>query len=134
MPSNWRPIALGNTIYKLYASCLGTRLSKWLENNGVLSPCQKGFLPHDGVFENNYVVDQRMRKAKLNRKDICLASLDVSNAFGTLPHWAIFNALTSIGVGEEFVEILLLAYRLRSKCSICSYQLNFYVRFSFFYR
>ena len=110
MPSNWRPIALGNTIYKLHASCLDKRLSKWLENNWVLSPCQKGFLLHDGVFENNYAVDHRIRNSKLKRKDICLASLDVSNAFGTLPHWAIFNALFSIGVGGEFIKIIKDCY------------------------
>ena len=105
-PSNWRPIALGNTIYKLYASCLGKRLSEWIEHNGVLSPNQKGFLLHDGLFENNFLVDLDIRKSKLKRKDFCFASLDITNAFGTLPHWSIFNALRATGLGGEFSDIV----------------------------
>lgn len=73
-PGNWRPIALGNTIYKLYASCLNKRLYTWLDNCKILSPCQKGFLPHDGVFENNYVLDNIMRKFKVKKK-ICSSPL-----------------------------------------------------------
>ena len=75
-----------------------------------MSPNQKGFLPHDGVFENNFVVDYRFGKSKLRRKDICLASLDISNAFGILPHWAIFNALQSTGVGGDFLDIFRDCY------------------------
>lgn len=105
-PGNWRPIALGNTIYKLYASCLYKRLYTWLDNNKILSPCQKGFLPHDGVFENNYVLDNIMRKFKIKKKDLFFASLDISNAFGSLPHWAIFEALRHAGAGEDFIHII----------------------------
>ncbi|XP_037526514.1 uncharacterized protein LOC119403676 [Rhipicephalus sanguineus] len=53
VPSNWRPIALGSTASKLYAKCLAARLQDWILLHGVLSPCQKGFLPYDGVFGIN---------------------------------------------------------------------------------
>lgn len=105
-PGNWRPIALGNTIYKLYVSCLNVRLYKWISDNDVLSFNQKGFLPHDGVFENNYVLDQVLRKFKNKHKDIFMASLDITNAFGSLPHWVIFEALRLAGAGEGFINIV----------------------------
>lgn len=110
-PGNWRPIALGNTIYKLYASCLTKRMYTWLENNNILSATQKGFLPHDGVFENFYVLDSIMRRFKIKKKDLFFASLDISNAFGSLPHWAIFEALKKSGAGEEFISIIEDVYR-----------------------
>jgi hypothetical protein len=51
--SNWRPIAIMRTIYKLFAGVLARRLTTWLDDNAVLAPAQKGFLPYDGVFEHN---------------------------------------------------------------------------------
>lgn len=109
-PGNWRPIALGNTIYKLYASCLNKRLIHWLEINNIFSPYQKGFLPHDGVFENNYVLDNIMRNFKTYKQDLFFASLDISNAFGSLPHWVIFEALRHASAGEEFIDIIKNIY------------------------
>lgn len=53
------------------------------------------------MFENNYVLDAVMRKFKTKKKDLFFASLDISNAFGSLPHWVIFEALKYAGAGEE---------------------------------
>ncbi|KAL1415308.1 hypothetical protein MTO96_029579 [Rhipicephalus appendiculatus] len=49
--SNWRPIALGSTVSKLYAKCLAARLQDWILLFSILSHCQNGFLPYDGVIE-----------------------------------------------------------------------------------
>lgn len=35
-----------------------------------------------------------------------MASLDLSNAFGSLPHWVIFEALRLAGGGEDFINII----------------------------
>lgn len=110
-PGNWRPIALGNTIYKLFASCLSQRLYKWIEENNILSFNQKGFLPHDGVFENNCILGNIFTKFKKKKQDLFLASLDISNAFGSLPHWGIFEALGLIGAGEDFIKIVKNIYK-----------------------
>lgn len=59
-PSDWRPIAFSCTLYRLYASCITKRLTAWIEEFGILHPAQKGLLPFDGVFENNFVLEQRV--------------------------------------------------------------------------
>ncbi|XP_035232575.1 uncharacterized protein LOC118204353 [Stegodyphus dumicola] len=74
------------------------------------SPSQKGFLPFDGVFENNFVVQQRIQLARTSQSDTCLASLDLSNAFGSVPHDAIFAALRASGVGNHFTELIQELY------------------------
>lgn len=99
-PENWRPIALGNTIYKLFDSCLSKHVYKWVEDNKILSFNQKGFLPHDGVFENNYVLGSNMQTYKIKKKDLFFTSLDISSAFVSLPHWAIIAVLESVNIGE----------------------------------
>ncbi|GIY63744.1 retrovirus-related Pol polyprotein from type-1 retrotransposable element R2, partial [Caerostris darwini] len=102
--SNWRPIALSCTAYKTFAKCLSKRLANFCERFDVLSPCQKGFMPFDGVIEHNFLLQTAIEKARASKRDICTAWLDVSNAFGTLPHCAIFNALRCNGVGESLVQ------------------------------
>ncbi|KAH9078162.1 hypothetical protein Ae201684P_019259 [Aphanomyces euteiches] len=53
--SNWRPLALQSTLYKLYASILKTRFSQWLEANNRLSNSQKGFRTFNGCHEHNFL-------------------------------------------------------------------------------
>ncbi|GIY55745.1 retrovirus-related Pol polyprotein from type-2 retrotransposable element R2DM [Caerostris darwini] len=63
-------------------------------------------MPFDGVIEHNFLLQTAIEKARASKRDICTAWLDVSNAFGTLPHCAIFNALRCNGVGESFVQLV----------------------------
>ncbi|GIX97741.1 retrovirus-related Pol polyprotein from type-1 retrotransposable element R2 [Caerostris darwini] len=109
-PSNWRPIALSCTAYKLFMKCLTARLQNWCTKHEVLSPAQKGFTPFDGVMEHNFVLQRRMEKARASRSNLCLAFLDISNAFGSLPHSAIRDCLAAIGVGQTFLDLVVEAY------------------------
>lgn len=47
---DYRPIALTPTVYRLFAGLLSRRLSVWLEEGSIITPSQKGFMPHDGTF------------------------------------------------------------------------------------
>lgn len=110
-PANWRPIALGCTIAKLYAGCLASRLQQWLCSNNILSGCQKGFLPHDGVFEHNFVLQERLDAARTSGGELCVAFLDFANAFGSVAHNALVDAVRGVGAGEAFSEIVGDLYR-----------------------
>ncbi|GFQ89979.1 retrovirus-related Pol polyprotein from type-1 retrotransposable element R2, partial [Trichonephila clavata] len=92
---NWRPIALSNTIYKLFTKCLARSLSDWFETFEVLSPSQKGFTPFDGVIEHNFLLSQHIESARTHKTESLVAWLDLSNAFGSVPHQAIFSALAN---------------------------------------
>ncbi|CAL1299401.1 unnamed protein product [Larinioides sclopetarius] len=105
-PRNWRPIALSNTLYKLFTKCLASRLSDWCTRYDALCPGQKGFMPHDGVLEHNFALQCADLFTREKRKEICVAWVDVSNAFGALPHSAILNALQSARVGDSLVELV----------------------------
>lgn len=107
---NWRPIALCNTAYKIYTGCWSARLSSWIGDNNILSHCQKGFMPHDGVMEHNFMLNSLMREARKNRSELCVAWLDLTNAFGSIPHSAITRALECAGAGHAFVEIIKNLY------------------------
>ncbi|GIZ00474.1 retrovirus-related Pol polyprotein from type-1 retrotransposable element R2 [Caerostris extrusa] len=59
------------------------RCNNWPETlpHDVLSFCQKGFMPYDGVLEHNFIIQQSIERARSSKKDICIAWLDVTNAF-----------------------------------------------------
>ncbi|GIY48212.1 retrovirus-related Pol polyprotein from type-2 retrotransposable element R2DM [Caerostris darwini] len=63
-------------------------------------------MPFDGVLEHNFILQQTIERAWSTKRDICIAWLDVTNAFGALPHCAIFNALHSNDVGETLVRLV----------------------------
>ncbi|GBO17072.1 Retrovirus-related Pol polyprotein from type-1 retrotransposable element R2 [Araneus ventricosus] len=105
-PANWRPIALSSTIYKLFTKVLAGRLSDWCEKFRVLSPSQKGFTPFDGVLEHNFILQTRLERARTTKKDLCVAWLDVTNAFDALPHDLIYSALSAAGAGSHFISII----------------------------
>jgi hypothetical protein len=43
--TNWHPIAILRTIYKLFEGVLAKRLSNWIDQNAVLATAKKRFLP-----------------------------------------------------------------------------------------
>ncbi|GBM06261.1 hypothetical protein AVEN_7668-1, partial [Araneus ventricosus] len=110
LPANWRPIALSNTIYKLFTKCITGRLTSWCERYHAISTNQKGFMPHDGVLEHNFTLQERFNDARDNKRDFCAAWLYVSNAFGSLPHCAIQNALQAARVGDALCSLVADMY------------------------
>ncbi|XP_021941894.1 uncharacterized protein LOC110840902 [Zootermopsis nevadensis] len=108
--TNWRPIALSNTSAKVYASVLAERLGAWAARNQRISPSQKGFLPMDGCAEHNFVLQSVVTDARQNRKQCCIAWLDLTNAFNSVPHETIFTALQWAGLDSEAIEVVRRLY------------------------
>ncbi|XP_012529645.3 serine/arginine repetitive matrix protein 2 [Monomorium pharaonis] len=102
---NWRPLALGDTVPKLFAALLADRLADWSIDHGRLSPAQKGFLRDEGCYEHNFVLQEVLNDARRTRRQAVVAWLDLSNAFGSIPHETIRHALTGAGVPRGLIAI-----------------------------
>jgi hypothetical protein len=108
--TNWRPISLSNTIAKIYLSVLAERLGSWAARNQRISPSQKGFMPTDGCAEHNFVPQSVIVDARRSHNQCCIACLDLTNAFGSVPHTTIFAALRWAGLNEETIEVIHRLY------------------------
>nr|XP_054921325.1 uncharacterized protein LOC129382025 [Dermacentor andersoni] len=104
------PLPLGAR-FRNYAGGLAARLQEWIASQEVLSRCQKGSLPYDGVYEHNFVLQERLDAARPGRGDLCAAFLDFANAFGSVPHNALIDALHGAGAGDNFCAIIADIYR-----------------------
>ncbi|XP_025262540.1 uncharacterized protein LOC112637315 [Camponotus floridanus] len=102
---NWRPLALGDTAPKLFAALIADRMIEWAVANNKLCPAQKGFLRDEGCFEHNFVLQEVLTDARRTRRQAVVAWLDLSNAFGSVPHAAIRRALVRSGVPGGLVNV-----------------------------
>jgi len=105
-PSNWRPLSLSNTIAKLYAAIIADRITRWAEDNGHLSPEQKGFTNHDGCLEHNFILQTAIDDARREGKELLIAWLDLCNAFPSIPHSQLIGILKTMGLPEELVSVI----------------------------
>uniref|UniRef100_A0A914VYJ5 Reverse transcriptase domain-containing protein n=1 Tax=Plectus sambesii TaxID=2011161 RepID=A0A914VYJ5_9BILA len=112
--SNWRPIALSDTIGKLYASCLAARLTNWCLRYERISPTQKGFMPYEGCLEHNFVLQSCIQDARSSRRTCTIAWLDLRNAFGSVPHDTLFKCLRWTGLSTASIDAIR---RLYTDCS-----------------
>lgn len=58
-------------------------------------------MPHDGAIENNYIFQQKIQEVRQKNKQICMASIDLANAFGSSTHEAIITAIEKSGAVED---------------------------------
>ncbi|XP_043661746.1 uncharacterized protein LOC122625745 [Drosophila teissieri] len=104
--SNWRPLSMGDTIPKLFAAVMADRLTAFLTNGGRLSEEQKGFLQHEGCHEHNFVLGQVLEESRRQGKDLIMDWMDLSNAFGSIPHATIMDAVAGMGIPSRIRTII----------------------------
>lgn len=104
--SNWRPISLSSVLYKVYSGLLATRLGKWASRTGAVSSVQKGFMPAEGCLEHNYLLQEALTKSKESGSQLVVSWLDLRNAFGSVPHAAIFHVLRLHGLPPGLLDII----------------------------
>ncbi|EGT57498.1 hypothetical protein CAEBREN_24961 [Caenorhabditis brenneri] len=102
-PDNWRPISLMPTIYKLYSSLWNRRIRSV---DGVMSRCQRGFQEREGCNESIAILRSAIDVAKGKMSDLSVAWLDLTNAFGSVPHELIESTLIAYGYPETVVHII----------------------------
>jgi hypothetical protein len=84
--TNHRPIALANTIYKLFISTFTTILSTYGEQYQILHDSQEGFRSERSTSRQLQLLIAALEDAKFTTQDIFLLYIDFKNAFGSIDH------------------------------------------------
>ena len=108
----FRSISLLSTESKIFFSILSRRLSNFLlSNNYIDTSVQKGGVSGiPGCQEHTGVVTQLLREAKEGKGNLAVLWLDLSNAYGSIPHKLVEVALQRHHVPSRISELILDYY------------------------
>ncbi|KAK3913539.1 LOW QUALITY PROTEIN: hypothetical protein KUF71_022996 [Frankliniella fusca] len=99
--SNWQPIALSDCAGKILCSIFADRLGKWAAKTSFLSWVQKGFTQAGGCLVEECIEDAGQRGS-----EICVAWIDLANAFGSVPHLSVLSALRRAGLSQDETSLI----------------------------
>lgn len=109
--SNFRPISLLSTLYKLLSGVLSHRMTEVSSSLGWLSPEQKGFLPGvRGIQEHTQLLQTVVEEATFKRRNLSVAWLDLCNAFRSIPHLVLIELFNSLPIPDDLRRLLLDCY------------------------
>ena len=107
-PDNYRPISLLNTIYKIYAAMLQRRLSGKIEHK--LRSTQYGFRPGKGTRQPLFILRRAMEWSLMTSTPLHILSLDWRQAFDSLDHTAMLQALKRFGLSTLMLAAIAAIY------------------------
>ena len=109
-PKNWRPLALGNCVSKLYSAILADRITNWAKKSHRLSKEQKGFLNDEGCLQHNFLLQTAIDDCRRSNKQLWVAWLDLSNPFGSVTHTHIFDVLREMDLPASMIKAVQNMY------------------------
>ena len=111
-PSEFRPIAITNTVGKVFFSIMSSRLQSFLiENDFIKRTTQKGFLfGVAGCVEHSFTLFEALRDAKDKQRQIVVAWIDLANAYGSVRHNLIQFAMNWYHVPKLVQELVFDYY------------------------
>ncbi len=100
--SNWRPITLLGTIYKVLAKTLVERIQATLTE--IIRPNQTGFVEGRSILDNVFMVQEALAWAEKSNQDLVLLLLDFEKAFDRIEWGFLFMALAKLGFSATWVR------------------------------
>ena len=81
---NYRPIAVGEQLCRLYAAILDSRIVNWAETNGLRAPCQAGFRSHLSTEHQLFALRHFIDRSQ--KQPLFAAFVDLKKAYDTVQH------------------------------------------------
>ncbi len=106
-PSNFRPIALMSCLYKLLMAVLARRMTTFAIDKDLLSKEQKSARASEGCYEHAFILESVLNDARRQLRPLCLAWLDIRNAFGSIPHAALSTTLSHMGFPPQLISMIM---------------------------
>jgi hypothetical protein len=103
---NHRPIALANTIYKLFTSTLTSLLSAYGEQHQILHDSQEGFRSERCTSRQIQLLTAALDDACLTNHDIYLLYIDFKNAFGSIDHARLLAIMADLGYLSDAITLV----------------------------
>jgi hypothetical protein len=95
---DYRGIAVGSSVGKLYSLVLLARMNTWAESHGMRAAGQCGFRTGRGTTDDVFVLQHIIEKSKLQRKPLYVAFIDFRKAYDSIDRDLLWTVLAGMGV------------------------------------
>ena len=106
--SNYRPISLLSSFYKLYMILIRFRIQKAVEH--ALCETQYGFRQGKSTSHAIYLIRRIQDYAELKGSELSMALLDWEKAFDKVQHDRLYIAMEKIGLSRKIVDVIKNCY------------------------
>ena len=104
---NYRGLSIGDTISKLYAKILSSRLRLWM----CIEKCQASGQDKRGCVEHIAALRLIIDYAKTEKKKLYILFVNFSKAYDRVPRKILFDILKKLGCGKRFLRALIAIYK-----------------------
>jgi hypothetical protein len=107
--SNWRPITLLNSAYKIFAKTLQIRLQGLLPD--IIHEDQSAFLPLRFILDNVLIQHETISWANDSQQDLMLLKLDFTKVYDVVTWRFLFAAMRKLGIPQGFLHMVQLLFQ-----------------------
>lgn len=100
--TNWRPISLTNSDYKILAKTLALRLMNVIDS--IVDKDQSAYIRHRDISNHLQLINDVIDYLKVKHKPGILLALDFSKAFDSISRKFLLTAFKRFGFGTEFIK------------------------------
>jgi hypothetical protein len=109
-PTNYRPIGLARTVYKLWTSLVTRVLSDYAERNSIIGDSQEGFRGGRNTHRQLANLLNALEDAKHTNRNIYVMYVDFSSAFNTVDHDKLLQLMWDMGFPMHAVQVVRKLY------------------------
>jgi len=110
--SNWRPITLLGSTYKVLAKMLVGRIQAFLPH--IIRPNQTGFVEGRSILDNTFMAQESLDWVVESNQDFVMLLLDFEKAFDMIEWRFLFTALSKFGFNDIWVSWVRALYHSAS--------------------
>ena len=109
-PGNYRGIAVGTVLAKMYATLLNSRLSRWAEANDLRTAGQAGFREDHRCSDNLLVLRTVIEQQRMLKAPLYTCFVDFKKAYDSVPRDLLWTKLERLGVHGWFLDGIKALY------------------------
>ncbi len=102
----YRPIALIDSVCKLWTKIQTKVLSDYAEEHSILSSSQAGFRKFNNTIQQLQLLTSAIEDARLTGQNIYALMVDLKSAFNMIDHDTLFKIMNDLGFPPDALSVL----------------------------